>query len=279
MSGNPTRVLCPRCYQSFTPAPDCGDLCSTCTAQEAHRAGGGDFSPPPGPSEHAREAGSSVAIPAPATIGGWIVDLIPRQVREARAWCEGRVPWVRLPIWIYLAYTFGKHLGSDEPYRSLFDGINLGIHELGHAIFRPLGTYLMAAGGTITQLAAPIAAMFIFRRQKDFFGVSVALCWVATNLWGISVYMADARALQLPLVAPGMGLMPGGDASGGGGIIHDWNYLLGGPGLLKYDTLLAGGVAVAAVVSMLVGLAFGAWLLWRMFRSDVGPQLRFDEDF
>ena len=94
--------------------------------------------------------------------------------------------------------------------------------ELGHAIFRPFGTYIMAAGGTIAQLAAPIVSLFIFRWQRDFFGLSVGICWLATNLWGISVYLGDARAQKLPLVAPGMGLIPGGDTSGMGGIIHDW---------------------------------------------------------
>ena len=83
--------------------------------------------------------------------------------------------------------------------------------------------------------------------------------------------MGDARALELPLVAPGMGMMPGGDSAGG--IIHDWNYLLGAPGLLKYDTLFAGLLATAAVVVMAAGLALGAWLIVRMARSDAPPKI------
>ena len=116
------------------------------------------------------------------------------------------------------------------------------------------------AGGTITQCLAPMASIFVFHRQRDYFGISVCLCWLATNLWGVATYCGDARALQLPLVAPGMGLMPSGDGS----ILHDWNHMLGVTGLLRHDTTIALLFQIAAVASMGVGLVFGGWLLWRM---------------
>jgi len=278
MAAPGTKSLCSRCLQSFAAESGAGPLCPACVERDAARAvraapssmqlspSGGTLYSPPTP------AASEDEIPA-ATLGGGVVRLLRRELRSAREWCDGRMPWFRLPLWLYLAWTFGRHLAASEPYRSLFDGINLGIHEFGHAIFRPLGLFLTIAGGTITQLAAPLASLAVFRWQRDFFGVSVGLCWLATNLWGISVYAGDARALRLPLVAPGMGLMPGGDSSGAGGIIHDWNYLLGGPGLLKYDTTISGLLATLAVVTMLAGLVLGAWLLLRMMLSKTGQKL------
>jgi hypothetical protein len=268
MPAPPTKSLCARCLQSFS-AEGGAVLCAPCADREAARAA---RAPPAAArtSPLAPAATEGAASPEPVRSP---LAILRRELRAAREWCDGRMPWFRLPLWIYLAWTFGRHLAASEPYRSLFDGINLGIHEFGHAIFRPLGTYAMIAGGTITQLAAPLASLAIFRWQRDFFGVSVGLCWLATNLWGISVYAGDARALRLPLVAPGMGLMPGGDSSGAGGIIHDWNYLLGGPGLLKYDTTISGLLATLAVAVMLAGLALGAWLLARMMLSKSGQKL------
>jgi len=272
-----TKQLCSGCLQSFVAERGDGGLCPMCVGREVARAAKSASPSPVAAAPTGRIPPESLPLSAddapPATLAGAVPFLLRRELRAAREWCDGRMPWFRLPLWVYLAWTFGRHLSASEPYRSLFDGINLGIHELGHALFRPLGTYPMIAGGTITQLAAPLASLAIFRWQKDYFGVSVGLCWLATNLWGISVYVGDARALRLPLVAPGMGLMPGGDSSGAGGIIHDWNYLLGGPGLLKYDTTISGLVATLAVVVMVAGLALGAWLLARMMLSKTGQKL------
>jgi hypothetical protein len=47
---------------------------------------------------------------------------------------------------------------------------------------------------------------------------------------------------------------------------HDWEYLLGHAGVLRYDTVLAAGVHTAAAATMLVGLALGAWLIAYMLR-------------
>jgi len=157
-----------------------------------------------------------------------------------------------------------RHLGSDESYRSLFDSLNFGVHELGHELFQPLGEWLHTAGGTVTQLAAPLFGLVMFHRQRDWFAVSIALAWLATNLFGIAVYMGDARARELPLASPHTGVMSGGDARGVIG--HDWEYLLGHAHVLHLDTVLAGLVHTAAVVTMALGLGFGAWLLAHMLR-------------
>lgn len=44
--------------------------------------------------------------------------------------------------------------------------LNLGIHELGHMLFRPAGEFLCIAGGTILQLLIPIISVFMFVRQQ-----------------------------------------------------------------------------------------------------------------
>lgn len=189
--------------------------------------------------------------------------LLPWLLADVRHWCEGRSWLVRLPLLVYFAYGLFVHVASDQPYRSLFDGINLGIHELGHPLFAPLGDWMGAAGGTITQCLAPVASAVMFLRQRDYFAIAVCLCWLATNFWGVAIYAADARALELNLVAPGMGMVPASE----GTISHDWEFMLGQLGWLQHDLLIAGFFRVAALLSMGVGLALGAWLLVEMARS------------
>lgn len=183
---------------------------------------------------------------------------------EIETWCQGRAWWARLPLLVYFAHAFVQHISHPQEYRSIFDALNLGIHELGHYVFA-FGQFLTAAGGTLAQCLAPVLGGLMFYRQRDFFGVAVASLWLATNFFGVAIYVADARALQLTLVAPGVGVLPAGD----GGVLHDWNFLLGPLGLLQYDQAIAWGFRLCGGIAMLLGLGFGSWLLWKMARSGV----------
>jgi len=115
----------------------------------------------------------------------------------------------------------------------------------------------MVAGGTIAQCLVPLISFFMFYKQRDFFAISVSFCWMGTNLFSVAVYMADARKMALPLVTP----------FGGEEIIHDWNYLLGKMGLLNSDTVLGGCFRLLAILNMVIGLGFGAWLILKMFKK------------
>jgi len=180
---------------------------------------------------------------------------------DVRDWCRGRSWFVRVPVWLYLAYVGVEQFREPETYSSLFAAINLGVHEGGHILFRPLGDFLHIAGGTIAQLSAPVISMFILAKQRDYFGITFCFGWLSTNLIGVGIYMADARDMALPLVtAEGAG-------SGNAFIIHDWNYLFGRLGLLDDDTaigLFTRGLGSAAMIVALLG---GAWIMWEMFRA------------
>ena len=184
----------------------------------------------------------------------------PRLLLEAGEWARGRSGWARLPVLLWFAYILRNHL-RDPDYDSIFGGLNLAIHEAGHFVFGPFGELLAVAGGTLLQLAAPFAAALVFRRQRDFFGLAVVACWLATNLFSVARYAADARAQELPLVSP-----TSGDP------MHDWAYMLGRFGLLQRDLAIGAGFRALAVLSMLAGLGFGGWLVWRMIRPAAGVE-------
>jgi hypothetical protein len=157
----------------------------------------------------------------------------------------------------YLAYAGTRHL-ADPEYSSIFSGITLAVHELGHVLFGFLGEWLSVAGGSITQLAAPLAVALILLRQRDYFGVAVGGAWLSMSLSNLAVYVADARAEELPLVS-----------LGGGDVVHDWNYLLGSVHLLPHDAQIAGMVRFAAFVLLVGSTWLGAWLCLVMARRRV----------
>lgn len=169
---------------------------------------------------------------------------------RVEAWAPGR-QWIpRAVLLLYFAYVGVRHL-RDPLYSSIFGGINLGIHEAGHLVLGFLGEWLMVAGGTILQCAAPILATWLLLRQGDWFGLPVGGFWEATNLYNVATYMADARAQELPLVTIG-----GGEPA----VAHDWAYLLESVGLLEHDERLAGLVRVAAFLLLWGSVFLGAWM-------------------
>ncbi len=187
------------------------------------------------------------------------MSLLARWRVEAEAWCRGRNPWVRLPLLAWGAYVLVRHLGDGE-YWSLFGWINLGIHELGHVLATPLGQFLALAAGSALQCLVPVISLFVFRRQGDFFAMAFSFGWLSTNLFSVATYAADARAQELDLVS-----------IGGGPVFHDWHEILNALGLLEQDAAIAFLLRAVATLSMLVFLAAGAWMAWRMIRSPGEP--------
>jgi hypothetical protein len=244
------RTLCSRCMESFaasdlTPLGE-ERLCVACLALDDGARG-------------ASEGPPSV----PDALGEAMVEtdegLVRRFFTDARDWADGRMWLVRLPLLLFLAYVLVRHL-ADPSYQSVLKPLNLGIHELGHYVFRPFGAFLCSAGGSILQCLVPLIGVALFRRQRDYFAIAFAFGWLATNLYEVAAYVGDARARVLPLVTPG-----------GGPARHDWHFLLGDLGLLEWDGALETLLRVVATCVMLAAIAFGGWLLWRISRTPGYP--------
>jgi hypothetical protein len=104
------------------------------------------------------------------------------------------------------------------PFIPVIDHVNLAFHEAGHVIIGIFGNdFLMIAGGTIFQLAFPLAALLYFCKKERQLASMAMLFWFGENFRGIGTYMKDALALELPLV---------------GGGLHDWTYLFGELGVI-----------------------------------------------
>lgn len=190
----------------------------------------------------------------------------PSLLDAPREWARGRLWWARLPILGWGLWTWFHHL-RDPLWSGIAKGINLGLHEAGHAIFLWFGEFPGIAGGSLFQCLCPLIAMEILRRQSDWFGMSFCLGWLGTNLFDVATYVADARALELPLVTPF-----GGD----GEIIHDWNWMLEQMGWLEHDLAISAFLRLLGSGSFLVFLISGVWLvreMWKTRQTMPGPPL------
>jgi hypothetical protein len=170
---------------------------------------------------------------------------------DAREWARGRM-WVpRALLLAILALLQLLHI-------RFFSGITFAFHEMGHLAFAWGPKFLAVAGGSIFQLAIPtIAAIYLYKKQEDYFGAAIGAIWLAYAMWELSDYVGDARSQDLPLV----GFAAPEDLE------HDWHYLLGTLRLLPLDHFFA---FVMKVVSLGIGaaaVAFAIWLLMQMRRQ------------
>jgi len=102
----------------------------------------------------------------------------------------------------------------------LLDGANFIFHEAGHVLFLPFGQILPVLGGSLTQVAIPVACTLSFWWRRRYAAAAATLFWTGESVTHVAIYIADARAMALPL-------------HGGPGVIHDWNYLLSRAGLVE----------------------------------------------
>ena len=155
------------------------------------------------------------------------------------------IHWPRAALLVLLLW-WTIRLGSGASTWCFVDFVNLAFHEFGHLLFRPLGMTLHYLGGTLFQLFVPamLVAYFALRRAEPS-GSAFCLWWVGESLINVSIYMGDARELNLPLVG-------GGD--------HDWNELFYRFGLLSEESVarVAGMTHLLGTVVMVIGL--GWWL-------------------
>lgn len=154
--------------------------------------------------------------------------------------------------WSFILAT----MESNEIGRSFMHNIDLVFHEAGHVVFRPFGRFLMILGGSLGQLLMPAIAMLVLLwKNRDPFGASIGLWWLAQSMMDLAPYINDARSGSLML----LGGVTGSDMPG----IHDWRNILSDLGMLQYDNRIARITDTFGEVLMLVAFVWGAYILFR----------------
>jgi hypothetical protein len=150
---------------------------------------------------------------------------------------------LRLLLLVVLAW-WTVRLGLRFSSWCFVDFVNLAFHEAGHVFLRVFGSTIHYLGGTIFQLLIPVVLIVYFLvRTHQPMAAAVCLWWLGESLINVSIYMADARDLAMPLVG-------GGD--------HDWNELFYRFGLLGEESVarVSDTTHVLGVLVMLAGLAW-----------------------
>jgi hypothetical protein len=167
-------------------------------------------------------------------------------------WSGAREPWKPISrsaviAWLvfylaFLAYAFSKH--GDFLF---IDTANMVVHEGGHALFGWFGSTIGLWGGTLLQWLVPFLLAGYFFHERQPAASVFCLFFFFENWIYTATYMADARAMELPLVTLGDPEFAK----------HDWNAILGSLGVLDWDTRIAGVVRFLGWTGM---LASTAWL-------------------
>lgn len=184
--------------------------------------------------------------------------LIARLDRWLDRAVAGRAWWIRAPLLPVLAWVAWKH-SRDIWYGSLFDGLNLAFHEIGHVFFSFFGSeFLTIAGGTIFELCIPlVAALYLVLRQRDPFGAGVCVFWAGTACASVGRYVYDTRSQIAGRVSIGPSSGP-----------DDWTYLLSRFDLVRQDRVIGMGVKETGVAVMTVALVWCVFVLWKMALHD-----------
>jgi hypothetical protein len=190
---------------------------------------------------------------APTPSGPSVLDLFLDDVRD---WCRGRMWIPRALLLAVLVYIFViKFL---DPTRwTIFYGITLGFHEMGHLLTAWAPHFVTAIMGSVFQIAVPIICIVYFSRQPDYYGMSVGGFWLSYSLYELSAYVGDARSRDLPLV----GFAASEDLE------HDWGYILGALHMLPADHFFAFLLRAAGLIAGVGSCAFAVWLLITMAQS------------
>lgn len=151
---------------------------------------------------------------------------------------------------------------SNEIGRSWFHNVDLVFHEAGHVLFIPFGRYGSILGGSLFQILVPLFLMFAFLiKNRDGFAASICLWWAGQSTMDLAPYIADARALRLPLLGGGTGA----DSPG----VHDWQNLLGPLGWLQHDIRIATIFDNVGSGIILLALFWGAWMLFIYYEGAI----------
>jgi hypothetical protein len=166
-----------------------------------------------------------------------------------------------LVLMLVLAWQVGARGVSYRPAGGLLailDNANFVFHEGGHVVFLFFGQFVHVLGGSLMQVALPVACTVYFWRAGRPAAAAATLFWAGESLTNVAVYVADARARALPL-------------HGGDGVIHDWNYLLARLGLLDGAEGLGRLTFALGFVLILGGLALLGLDLWRTLTPASAP--------
>lgn len=146
-------------------------------------------------------------------------------------------------IFAVLASFYFLWIAYDPMQGSFLDNVDLPIHETGHLLFRPLGEFMMIAGGSLFQIIFPLVFVGYFIWQKSYYSAAIVTLWAGQSILNVWVYAADAVVMQLVLTS---------GFTGTEGSFHDWNYMLAETGLISSAKGVAKAIRFVGTITIIV---------------------------
>jgi hypothetical protein len=174
-------------------------------------------------------------------------------------WAGRMIVFLILLIWGWIFIL--TPMKVNYPGSSFWHLVNLPFHEAGHILFTPFGRWMSSLGGTLGQLLIPLLCLTVLLvKTKDPFGGAVSLWWLGESFMDIAPYIADARKQELML----LGGVTGKEADYG---YHDWEFILGQIGCLRYDQILAHLADKLGVILMLISFLWAGAILLKQVQN------------
>jgi hypothetical protein len=177
---------------------------------------------------------------------------LPSIGRSDAAHADSVMRMVRVLGILAFAFWVWRHMQSPD---GLMHGSLLIFHEAGHVLFMPFGEFMMVLGGSLFQLIVPAFFVGYFARRHDWYATCFAALYLAASLVDVAVYIADARAGELPLIT--------GDRS-----THDWTFLLIELEMLDRDIAIGAFVKALANTVFWLALLAGLWFGWESINRE-----------
>ncbi len=134
------------------------------------------------------------------------------------------------------------------------------LHEWAHIFTAFLPAVLTAAAGSLSELLLGAGLVIAAIWQRSYFALLFCLLWFDLACQSAGQYMADAVPQRLPLVSLA-GALSGQEPK------HDWHFVFGQLHLLGASAFISGSLRVIGGAAGILGLAFAAWLLYKMARA------------
>ena len=183
-------------------------------------------------------------------------------MQQTKDYFSNKSIWFAIPFLALCVYLFFQVLvfRADDSRNFILSGmyfVEFGVHEVSHIIFGFLPPIFVAAAGSIGEVTFTILIVIAALKAKSYFAAVLGSIWVMLAMNSAGIYMADARAMQLPLV------------SFGDSAKHDWHFVFGQLGWLNSDTMIGGTVRVLGDVVGAIGLIFGLYVVVRIIIAKI----------
>ena len=188
-------------------------------------------------------------MPTPPRPQGYWAEALERTT-TGRSWPFYAVLHAWLAYWA-LRYSL------DPAFSTLIDAFLMPVHEAGHPLFRPLGHFMGALGGSLTQWGFPLFVTLGFLKRRDLYAACLGVFFLGVALNMSCCYMDSSFQMEK---YPDMVFVSLGD----GEAEHDWQAVFGALGWYRGYTTVALLTRAAGLTLMWGSLAAGASLLWRM---------------